>query len=501
MTTRRALRGATALVCLAVMAGLALGQKVEPPKLLGPFVARVTDSSAVIWWQGEAATPGKVVIGDRTVQVEKAPYEVLVTGLQADKDYRYHVELASGQRLPAQGEYTFHTAPAARSSREFTFAVLCDSRGGNPDQPVASPVLKTLLADARKRGAQFCLFPGDLFFGYHHHEAEYQRQARVWKAAAADFLHEAPIYVTMGNHDVLIHRDRDDFGEYDLDGEKKDGKFITGEEVFADEFVNPVNGPDKPEKPGAPPYTETCYSFDYGNCHFVVINTNYWVGTRTYPHQPGDPCRLYERGNPEGRVMDRQMVWLERDLAQARRRGMKHLFVFGHEPAFPVGKHVDDAMYYDGNATLSLKKDIRKRRAKLWNLFSRQRVLAAFFGDEHNYSRALVGPAGDKWYEPPVWHIITGGAGAPRTLVKMPKAAPGEKYVPPEYPHPYRRIDMPWSDAVRVFEVRYHYCLVHVHGNRVSLEVWALPEDFAPSSDEPAELELIDRVKDLTVRD
>lgn len=493
---------------LLVVCMLSAAARCSPAALVeGPFVGPVSSTSAVIWWRLSGPAPVRVVVEPaapssgprREVRAPASATEITVSGLEPATVYRYRLEIGDGGRYPSAGAFQFRTAPAAGRAASYKFAVMCDSRGAAPSQPVSEGVLKRLAADALRRGAQFIVFPGDLVFGYCHKVADYRAQMRAWKRIMSEVMHQLPVYVTMGNHDVLIHRARDSFGPYDLDGARAaDGTMVTAEEVFAEEFCNPRNGPDKPEVRGAPPYDETCYSFDWGPDRFVVLNTNYWVGTRTYPHAPGDPCRLYEKGNPEGRIMDRQMAWLRADLASARKSGARHIFIFAHEPAFPAGKHVDDAMHYDGNATLSLKRDVRKRRHELWSLLSRHRVLAAFFGDEHNYSRGLIGPVGNLTYDPPVWHIITGGAGAPLTLVRG--LQPGTESLPPSIPHPYRRLDMPWSDCIRVFEVRNHYCLVSVRPSRVSLEVWALPASPHPDAAE-GEWELIDRVRDLTVRD
>ncbi len=451
-----------------------------PADVEGPFISNVTSESAVIWWRSPQPLSGEVVIGDRCIRDAEPPYEVLVSGLDPGRPYSYYVTFDNGDRRPAEGAYAFRTAPRRTDDAEFRFAVMCDSRGSEASEPVNSAVLAALLQGAKARDARFVLFPGDLIFGYCTDAEEYRRQLRLWKSAAADFMHEMPIYLTIGNHDVLLHRARDQFGPYDLDGALTGGRLLTGEEAFAQEFVNPTNGPGEPEAREAPPYTETSYSFDYGDCHFVVLNTNYWVGTRTFPHEPGDPCRLYERGNPEGRLMDRQLNWLRNDLRRARARGARHVFVTGHEPAFPVGAHVDDAMYYEGNATLSLKRDIRARQHRFWQMLSDNDVLVAFFGDEHNYSRALMGPVGDRRYDPPVWHIIAGGGGAPASEA--------------------RRTDLPWSDCIRMFENRRHYCLVTVRGPAVTLEVLALTQDSEAAAG-AVEFELIDHVRDLTVRD
>jgi len=56
------------------------------------------------------------------------------------------------------------------------------------------------------------------------------------------------------------------------------------------------------------------------------------------------------------------------------------------------------------------------------------------------------------------WQIITAGAGAP--LYNGP------------------RKDLPWSNKVKVFKKRYHYCVITVDGKKVSLDVYGLKEDM-----------------------
>ena len=444
----------------------------------GPFVSNITSNSAVIWWGCPKPVGGKVFIGKRSFTDNIPPFEVLIPGLLPDRDYQYHIEFNNGGRRPASGTFTLHTAPPPDSKRPFCFAVLCDSRGPIPLIPVRESILTRLLDHAISQSARFICFPGDLVFGYSKNEEIYRQELRLWKSTIGYIMNEIPVYVTMGNHEAVLHTFRDNIGKYLLDGVIRGDMVLSSEEIFAQEFCNPINGP-LPERHGAPPYTETCYSFNYGNTHFVFINTNYWVGTSSDPLTPWEPSRLYGEGNPQGRIMDRQMEWLHNDLKDARRSDLEHIFLFGHEPAFPIGSHTSDAMCYEKNATPSLRQDIRKRRDRFWKLLSQFEVLAAFFGHEHNYSRALIGPAGKSKDGLPVWQIITGGAGARLSDIRL------------DY--------MPWADTVRVFEKRYHYCLVSVDGKSVSLNVFALPKDFDPDSSS-SNFELIDHIQDMTIR-
>jgi len=121
------------------------------------------------------------------------------------------------------------------------------------------------------------------------------------------------------------------------------------------------------------------------------MNTSYWLAEL----EEGKGWNLKE-GNPEAKIMENQMRWIEEDLKSARKRGIKNIFVFGHHPIFPISKRPE---YVSENI-----KDMMKRRKRLWSLFKKYRVKACFFGHEHNYSRTLIDG---------IWQIITGGAGAP----------------------------------------------------------------------------------------
>ena len=97
--------------------------------------------------------------------------------------------------------------------------------------------------------------------------------------------------------------------------------------------------------------------------------------------------------------------------------------------------------------------DVIDMRNRFWKLISSYpKVLAAMFGDEHNYSRTYIDDSIHPDYAHPVWQIVSGGAGAP-FYGQDPSA--------------------PWTDAVRHFTSLPHYCLFRVSGREVRLEVWS----------------------------
>jgi predicted phosphodiesterase len=100
------------------------------------------------------------------------------------------------------------------------------------------------------------------------------------------------------------------------------------------------------------------YSFDYGDCHFVVIDLYYANSI------PG-------RGN--GNFHKITAEWLEQDLQQNKK---EKVFVFGHEPVIPYksqsGKEITKHMI-DSNAD------------KLWEILKKYKVDLYFCGHIHDY--------------------------------------------------------------------------------------------------------------------
>lgn len=136
---------------------------------------------------------------------------------------------------------------------------------------------------------------------------------------------------------------------------------------------------------------ETTFSFEYENVHFVVIN-EYYDGSSDI--------------GTDGDVLDSLYYWLAGDLAANTK---PHIFVFGHEPAYPQPDAYNGRLRHSGD---SLDK-YAARRDRFWALLSDYGVLAYVCGHTHNYS--AVRHFG-------VWHLDAGHArgqgdtGAPSTF-------------------------------------------------------------------------------------
>ncbi|MDX9721900.1 MAG: metallophosphoesterase [Myxococcota bacterium] len=187
----------------------------------------------------------------------------------------------------------------------------------------------------------------------------------------------------------------------------------------------PEQNAPSPEGEGAPPYTETAYSFDYAGSHFVAVNSVYWMASK--------PTASF--GNRMGVVMPEQMKWLRNDLAAARARGVDFIFVMTHVPGFPNGGHTGDGMWYGGK-----NEEVNEMRREFWTMMGDYGVSAVFTGHEHSYNRLSIDARIDERFVHPVWQIVTAGAGAPY----------------------YGLSDMPWTKQISVYTPEEHFVIVDV---------------------------------------
>ncbi|MFH1689336.1 MAG: metallophosphoesterase [Candidatus Eisenbacteria bacterium] len=471
----------------------------------GPFVDLVGPDSFVVSWETDVPAPGAVVLADTTFADPEVSltHEVAVRGLEPALEYEYRVRYGSDDAVV--GPFRVRTAPVDGAGGGCRFAFASDSRGGAAGgehslEGVNHATLKAILADAVSKEVDLMLFGGDLVDGYTTSEGAFRSELDSWKRAAGSVAFSLPIYEGVGNHEqlgdylsapepgqpgarLILHRDRE--GPESL------------EAVFSSEFANPAGScygfclrPEELPQDGGrvvagPDYAETVYSFNRGNCHFVSINTNYWFtgvmydGTTVrYPSdKEGTALALgLLGGNREGYVLPYQLEWLEEDLAAAEAdENIDWVFVFSHEPAFPNGGHLYDAMFWGepgkghegglNDPTVPLG-DVIDMRDRFWSALAHSPKVVAFMcGDEHNYSRTLIDADIRADFAHPVWHLVSGGAGAPFYAQDR---------------------SVTWVNKVAAFAPVNHYCVFDADQERVSLHVYA------------ANGALLDEVRDLT---
>ncbi len=126
---------------------------------------------------------------------------------------------------------------------------------------------------------------------------------------------------------------------------------------------------------------ETTYSWSHGNAYFIMLN-EYWNGGTA----GGSDVAT------DGDIVPQLLNWLTARLDGNTRPAV---FVFGHEPAYPLNAHIGDSL--DAHVT---------NRDNFWNLLENKNVQAYICGHTHMYSKYQKTPG-------KTWQIDVGNAGNP----------------------------------------------------------------------------------------
>ncbi len=358
-------------MALLVLGGGTFSLRAE--LLKGPYLQNIGPDRITVMWESDTSSPGLVDYGTTPGYgdyIYSAPFlslcggyihEIALEGLSPG-NYYYQVE-DSG--LPATAA-TFSLP--SENQAAFSFVAYGDNRSGHPDHAtrhgtVVAAILEGVLpdlvlnlGDVVERG-DFC--PETGYFGW----------GNEYFGPAQPLLERAPSYVAIGNH------------EYNNSGDPG---------YFQDYFSHPANpSPDPGDR-------DLWYSFDYGNTHFTVINTNYYeVGGAYWPGSP-------------------QYEWLEEDLRNSTATWKVAAF---HHPPYA-----------------SSSRDTRNLRRHLVPLLERYGVQVVFSGHDHFYERSR---------KRGIYYIVTGGGGAPLYLPDNPAANPYSIYADSLYHFCRTEIDGP----------------------------------------------------------
>ena len=233
------------------------------------------------------------------------------------------------------------------SKDDFTFIVAADWRYTTTEPyHTTEYFLGALEAIADVGKGAFMLSPGDV-------EPPSQSRALISQVLGADY----PWYAVVGNHEL------------------EDPTYM--------DYLRQLNRGEKSlpniVRKGPPGCEETTFSFDYGDCHFVVLN-QYFNGESDM--------------GTDGDVVPELLAWLDKDLAANRK---KFVFVAGHEPLLPIPDMHNGRLRKRGTA-LDKYPD---NAFNFYQLLMKYGVNAYFNGHTHNASIARING---------LWQVDTGHA-------------------------------------------------------------------------------------------
>ncbi len=446
---------------------------VIPTIIEGPFVNLLKPDGATISFETSAPVKAALKINGQWIYEPTAAlrHEIPISNLKPDTEYPYTVKVG-----PIEESYALHTAHKSGARKPFVFAYASDSRkarGGGERNIWGTNVyiLKKAAALACQKQVAFMQFTGDLIDGYKTNTLEADVQYSNWKHAIEPFAHYFPFMVAMGNHEVIMYTFTDARKNwYSIDRFPYNTQ--SAEAIFAQNFVNPLNGPlsedgskydPDPNNIDFPSYKENVFYYTYDNVAVVVMNSNYWYAPSVLRHpQIG--------GNPHAYIMDNQLKWVKTVLQKLQKDpNIDHIFLTEHTPFFPNGGHVGNDMWYHGSnkprpiiAGKPVDVGIIERRDQLLDLVVNKtpKVVGILTGDEHNYCRTEIGPNTPKYpagwtgkrlqLKRTIWQINNGAAGAPY----------------------YAREKTPWYDFTHGFTTQNAVVFFNVHGQKIKMEVY-----------------------------
>jgi 3',5'-cyclic AMP phosphodiesterase CpdA len=256
-------------------------------------------------------------------------------------------------------------ATGLAKDKTWKFVVLSDTRSNPCDGDwkggVNSETLARIAAAVAREKPDLVLVPGDLVLGRTWRECgqpdPFNTQLRNWRAAMDPvYAARIPVLPTRGNHELLS---KDHFPDEPCHTLTPDPAALsTWLAVFGNDV--PQNGPA-----GQKGLT---YAYPHKNAIFIALD-------ELTDHLSYDPS------------------WLDAMLKKYKRR---HLFLFGHYPAFGV-------MHRDNLSCNEAGRD------NLWKTMDANNGRLYFCGHDHLYDRiAVTGPAGNH-----IRQVLTGNGGAP----------------------------------------------------------------------------------------
>jgi len=172
--------------------------------------------------------------------------------LEWDADYDYRVDHRRLGALVDRYEHSFHTRLATNDSRSFTFVAYGDSAAPG----LLGDGFRAVQSRINDSDAAFAVLLGDNIYEFGTHAEADARFTPQQNLAATSWIAGHVDYFAIGNHDAIIN-------------------FHQGQ-PSRDSYSSPqpVAGLNAYAAPPAGEFPEHNYSWDYGDVHFVTIDTN-----------------------------------------------------------------------------------------------------------------------------------------------------------------------------------------------------------------------------------
>lgn len=331
------LRSALLLLLVISMAPTVWAQSITR----GPYLQTQTDNSIIVRWRTDVATDSFVRFGTDQSSLNlvssngalTTEHTVLVDGLLAATKYFYSIG-SSTAPIAGDNTYYFSTSPVQGVAANTRIWVIGDSGTAVTHPGQAAAVRDAFKAYTAQAPADFMIMLGDNAYGSGT-DTEYQDAVFD---TYPEILRRLPVWSTLGNHDG-----------YSANSNTQSGPYY---DIFDFPVSSDANGLN--EAGGLSSGTEAYYSWNYGNIHFVNLDS-------------------YETDRSIGGNM---MTWLEADLAM---NNLPWVIAIWHHPPYTKGSHDSD--------TENELIDMRQNALPILEAWGVDLVMS---GHSHSYERSML---------------------------------------------------------------------------------------------------------------
>ena len=262
----------------------------------GPYLQQGTPTSVIVQWRTATATDSRVRYGDAPgnltgivdVAGSTTEHAATLTGLTPDTTYYYSIGTTAAVLAGDDAGHFFLTSPVAGTPKPTRIWVLGDSGTANANAQAVANAYANFTGSIH---TDLWLMLGD---NAYNSGTDSEYQAAVFDTYPG-MLRTSVLWPTLGNHD----------------GTSANSSTQTG--PYYNIFTLPTSG----EAGGLASGTEAYYSFDYGNIHFICLES----------HETDR--------SPDGAML----TWLQQDLADTVQ---EWIIAFWHHPPYTKGSHNSD---------------------------------------------------------------------------------------------------------------------------------------------------------------
>ncbi len=313
----------------------------------GPYLQMGNQTGATVRWRTNIASKSKVEVGTvlgaytkSVVDTNKVTDHIVrVDSLIADTKYYYRFGTDTAT-LQGDSMNYFTTVPPDSTKRKMTFALFGDC--GRNDLNYQTNALKSYLNYVKlkgRTGSDVLILNGD---NAYNSGTDAEFTTGFFNAYSSTILKNHLMYSAPGNHDY-------------------NNGSLTAQQLHNVPYFTIFSAPKNGECGGIPSGTTAYYSHDYGNVHFLSLDS--------YGMEDYGTTRMYD-------TLGEQVTWIKKDLAANKK---PWVIAYWHHPPYTMGSHNSDN-----------EGELVKIRENFIRILERYGVDMVLTGHSHDYERSLL---------------------------------------------------------------------------------------------------------------